>query len=99
MKAPNERKSSEPQADDSVMTQRIHSRISVTSRARSYVMRPSRGAPRTTLSRGFIDNYTILPTLACVFAVIVTALEYKIFTLPPTETRLDSRVFWPVMAA
>ena len=84
----------------------MNSRISETNRARSYDTRQNRGASRTALSgptpKGTIDKFAILPILACVFATIVSALEYTIFAEPdPTtlQTRLDSRIFWPAMAA
>lgn len=79
------------------------SRISETNRARGYDTRQSRRASRAALSgptpKGTIDKYTIMPILACVFATIVSPLEYTIFDIPTTETRLDTRIFWPVMAA
>jgi exopolysaccharide production protein ExoQ len=85
------------------MSQDIHSRISEKNRARSYDTRQNRRASRTALSSptptAMIDKYTIIPILACVFATIVSPLEYTIFALPETETRLDTRIFWPVMAA
>jgi exopolysaccharide production protein ExoQ len=85
------------------MSQGIHTRISETNRARSYDTRQHRGALRTGLSgpssKRVIDRFAIIPILACVFATIISPLEYTIFSLPETETRLDTRIFWPVMAA
>ena len=46
-----------------------------------------------------IDKFTIVPILACIFATIISPLEYTIFELSPMDTRLDTRIFWPVMAA
>src|SRR4051794_22620519 len=66
--------------------------------------RAKTGARRTPLIGGpipkaIIDRFTILPILACVFSVIISPLEYTIFSIPEAETRLDTRVFWPSMAA
>jgi exopolysaccharide production protein ExoQ len=81
----------------------MHSRGSDTTRARSYHLRRNRDASRTVLShptpKGMIDKFVIIPILACIFATIVSPLEYTIFALPQSETRLDTRVFWPAMAA
>ena len=81
----------------------MHPRISAANRARSYDTRQNRGASRTALSgqtpKAMIDKCAIVPILVCVFATIVSPLEYSIFNLPPYETRLDTRIFWPVMAA
>jgi exopolysaccharide production protein ExoQ len=78
-------------------------RISETNRARSYDTRQNRGASRTALSRptpkAMIDKFAIIPILVCVFVTIVSPLEYAVFAVPTTETRLDTRIFWPVMAA
>jgi exopolysaccharide production protein ExoQ len=85
------------------MIQGMHSRISETNRARSYDTRQSWGAPRTALSgpttKPMIDKCATVPILACVFATIISALEYTILEIPETATRLDSRIFWPVMVA
>jgi exopolysaccharide production protein ExoQ len=85
------------------MMQGTHPLISETNLARSYDTRQNRGASRTALSgptpKGTIDKFSILPILACVFSTIVSPLEYIIFHLPADATRLDTRVFWPVMAA
>src|SRR5437762_6914084 len=85
------------------MSRGIHSPISEANRARSYDTRQNRGASRTALSgptpKAVIDKCAIVPILACVFATIVSPLEYTIFALPEKETRLDTRIFWPVMAA
>src|SRR5258707_285035 len=87
------------------MSQGIHSRMSEANRDRSYDTRHNRGAsPRITVLSGpapktIIDKCAILPILACVFSTIVSPLEYTIFALPDTATRLDTRIFWPVMAA
>lgn len=81
----------------------MHPRISEANRARSHGTRQNRGASRTALSgpnpKAMVDQFAIIPILACVFATIVSPLEYTIFDLPPMETRLDTRIFWPVMAA
>jgi exopolysaccharide production protein ExoQ len=81
-------------------------RMSESFHARSCDTRQNRGASRIALSgptpKGSIDEFAILPIFACVFATIVSALEYTIFAEPdPTtlQSRLDSRIFWPVMAA
>src|SRR5690348_10622021 len=83
------------------MSQGMPARISETSRTRSYDTRQNRHALRTFLSgptpKG--DKYVIIPILAGVFATVVSPLEYVIFHLPADTTRLDTRVFWPVMAA
>jgi exopolysaccharide production protein ExoQ len=81
----------------------MHPRISETNRARSYDTRQNRGASRTALigptPKGTIDKFAILPILACVFATIISALEFTMFDISTTETRADTRIFWPVMAA
>src|SRR6266852_662964 len=86
------------------MSQGIHSRMSEANRARSYDTRQNWGAsPRTVLSgpapKTIIDKFAIFPILACVFSTIVSPLEYTILALPETATRLDTRIFWPVIAA
>lgn len=53
------------------------------------------GRPRFAIK--VIDNCSIMPIVACIFATIVSPLEYTIFNLPVEETRLDTRIFWPVM--
>src|SRR5437588_880230 len=76
------------------------SRMSETNRARSYDTRQNRGASLSgPTPKAMIDKYSIIPILACVFTIIVSSLEYKLFDLSTTETRLDNRLFWPVMAA
>jgi exopolysaccharide production protein ExoQ len=78
------------------------SRISETSRDRSYNSRQNRPALRAVLggptSKAMIDRCAIIPILVCVFATIVSPLIYTVLGLPPRETRLDTRVFWPAMA-
>jgi exopolysaccharide production protein ExoQ len=55
------------------------------------------GRPKS--STRMIDKFAILPILACVFAAIVSPLEYTILGVSTTEARLDTRIFWPFMAA
>jgi exopolysaccharide production protein ExoQ len=83
------------------MSRGIYSRTPQASGPLSDATRHSLGARHTTLGGSkFVDKCcTVVPIFACVFVVIVSALEYKIFDLSTTETRLDSRVFWPIMAA
>ena len=56
----------------------MHSRISETNRIRSYDTRQSRGASRAILSgpapKAIIDKFTLIPILACVYALIVSHL-------------------------
>jgi exopolysaccharide production protein ExoQ len=84
------------------MNQGIHSRILGANGAR-YDARQNRGASRTAFSgpnpTGMIDKFAIIPILVCVFATIISQLEGFIVNTPAYETRLDTRVFWPVMAA
>src|SRR5260370_33697115 len=85
------------------MSHGMHSRISETNRVLSYDTRQGRGASRAVFSgptpKAMIDKFAIVPILACVFATIVSPLEYTIFQLPTTDIRLDTRIFWPVIAA
>jgi exopolysaccharide production protein ExoQ len=85
------------------MSQGTPSRMSETNRARSNDTRQNRRGLPTLLSgptrKAIIDKCTTVPILVCVFATIVSPLEYIIFALPENETRLDTRVFWPAMAA
>ena len=78
-------------------------RISEANRAPSYDARQNWGASHTAFGgpnpKGVIDKFAIIPILACVFSAIVSPLEYTIFNLDPYGTRLDTRIFWPVMAA
>jgi exopolysaccharide production protein ExoQ len=46
-----------------------------------------------------IDRFALLPILACIFATIISPLEYTLLKLPPYEDRIDTKIFWPVMAA
>ena len=57
--------------------------------------RPFSGPKR----KAIIDKFAIVPVLVCIFAAIISPLEYMIFNLNPYDTRLDTRIFWPVMAA
>jgi len=86
------------------MSQDIHYWISESNRVRSFKARPNPGAsPAPALSgpnpKGIIDRFALIPIVACIFATIISPLEYTIFNLPTTETRVDTRLFWPVMAA
>ena len=85
------------------MSHGVHSRTSQVNRARSYDVPETRGASRTAFSgpnpRGMIDKFAIVPILACVFATIISPLEYAVFDVPQFETREDTRIFWPLMAA
>lgn len=83
------------------MSEGAHFRAWQTNRFRGYDARRSRGALRTAprASRGMIDRFAIVPVLACIFATIISPLEYAIFNIDPYGTRLDTRIFWPVMAA
>jgi O-antigen ligase len=81
------------------MSQDMNSPISEPSRARSYDTRQNRRALGNPTPAGVIDRFALLPILACVFAAIISPLEYTILGVSTTETRLDTRIFWPVMAA
>ena len=62
--------------------------------------KPARGARAARPKRrAIIDKFAIVPVLVCIFAAIISPLEYLIFDLNPLDTRLDTRIFWPVMAA
>jgi exopolysaccharide production protein ExoQ len=71
-------------------------------------MRQNRGASRIALSgptpKAMIDKCTIVPLLACVFALIVSPLLAYFTPLDRQAVyngaaRLEPRIFWPVMAA
>jgi exopolysaccharide production protein ExoQ len=85
------------------MIQDMHLRTRGADRSRSYDARLNRGGLPTALSgrnsKGTIDKFAIVPILVCIFATVISPLEYTIFNLDPYETRLDTRIFWPVMAA
>ncbi len=46
-----------------------------------------------------IDRFALVPILVCIFATIISPLEYTLLKLPPYEDRIDTKIFWPVMAA
>ena len=84
------------------MIQDMHLRTRGADRSRSYDASQNRGPLPTAVSgrnsKRTIDKFAIVPILVCIFATIVSPLEYTIFNLAPYETRLDTRLFWPVMA-
>jgi exopolysaccharide production protein ExoQ len=85
------------------MNRGMHLRAWGADSARNCDARPNRGASRTALSgptpKGMIDRFALIPILACIFATTISPLEYLIFNLPPYYDRLDTKIFWPVMAA
>lgn len=83
------------------MSQDIYIPPSEKNRARSFGTRRSRGASTAPLSRSkpMIDRFAFIPILACIFATIISPLEYTLLKLPPYEDRIDTKIFWPVMAA
>src|ERR1700719_260104 len=56
---------------------------------------------RRTFSTPTLDKFAIVPMAACVFALIVAPLW--LFVDQPTrgilDTRIENRIFWPVLAA
>jgi len=83
------------------MSEGAHFRAWQTNRVQGYDARRSLVASRAASrgSKGMIDRFAIVPILVCIFAIIISPLEYAIFDINPYETRLDTRIFWPVMAA
>src|SRR6185312_8351239 len=79
------------------MSQDVYFAPSQTDRALSTGGRQS-PAPLSR-SRPMIDRFALIPILACIFATIVSPLEYTLLKLPPYEDRIDTKIFWPVMAA
>jgi exopolysaccharide production protein ExoQ len=92
------------------MSQGMHSRISERNQFRSNDPRRNRGVPRAILSgptpKAIIDKFSLLPILACVYALIVSHLLI-FFTrsnglesqIAAADARWDSRLFWPAMSA
>jgi O-antigen ligase len=84
------------------MNERMYLRLSGANQSRSYDRRQNRGASPTALSgpnpKGKIDKFTIIIILVCVFATVISPLEYVIFNISPYDTRLDTRIFWPAIA-
>jgi exopolysaccharide production protein ExoQ len=87
----------------------MHPQTSKASRAPRYdarrIQSASRIALRSLTPKARIDRYTIVPLLACVFALIVSPL-FGFFNPPDrqavisgTNAQLEPRIFWPVLAA
>jgi exopolysaccharide production protein ExoQ len=81
------------------MSRNVYPRILEVNRARSYGPEQGRACLRGPARPVMIDKFTAIPILVCVFATIVSSLEYSIFNIPTTEARFDTRIFWPVTAA
>ena len=87
----------------------MHSRISETSRVRSYDTRLSWRASRVASSptpTAIIDKFALLPILAYIYSLIVShLLPFLTQSGAPTaentaaDGRMDARIFWPAMAA
>ena len=87
----------------------MRSRISETSRVRSYDTRLSRRASRAASSptpTAIIDKFALLPILAYIYSLIVSHLLPFLTQsgVPAAENtaadgRMDTRIFWPAMAA
>ena len=83
------------------MNQDIYFPLLQTDPARRTGRRQSRGVSPTRLRRSgpMIDRFALVPILVCIFATIISPLEYTLLKLPPYEDRIDTKIFWPVMAA
>ena len=86
----------------------MHPQTSNAKGARGYdalqIQGASRIALRTPAPKAWIDIYTIVPFLACVFALIVSPLSgffnpsEQQAVMDGTNAQLLPRIFWPVMA-
>jgi exopolysaccharide production protein ExoQ len=92
------------------MSEGLRSRISETDLGRSRDMRQGRGASRIALSgptpKAMIDQCTMVPISACLFALIVSPLLVFFTDLQTLENatlagdaRPENRIFWPAMVA
>src|SRR5579863_1356645 len=83
------------------MNQDIYFPLLQTDPARRTGRRQSWGVSPTRLRRSgpMIDRFALVPILVCIFATIISPLEYTLLKLPPYEDRIDTKIFWPVMAA
>jgi len=92
------------------MSHGMHSRISGTNRVPGYGPGQSRRVSRTAFSgphpKALFDKFSILPFVACVYSLIVShLLDFFSQSAAPRsaatgdEGRLDSRLFWPALAA